>query len=61
LESTDASTDSAGNLRKVDGYYLQSQFVLGRVDLSAGWGIDRIFLTSFDYCRSLRATSCTAT
>ncbi len=48
LESTDASTDSAGNLRKVDGYYLQSQFVLGRVDLSAGWGIDRIFLTSFD-------------
>jgi hypothetical protein len=48
LESTDASTDSAGNLRKVDGYYVQGQFVLGQVDLGAGWGINRIFLTNYD-------------
>ena len=48
LESTDASTDSAGNLRTVDGYYIQTQVVVRRFDLFAGWGINRIFLTNFD-------------
>jgi hypothetical protein len=48
LESTDASTDLSGNLRKVDGYYLQTQVVLGNTDVFAGWGINRIFLTAYD-------------
>jgi hypothetical protein len=48
LESTDASTDSAGNLRTVDGYYVQTQVVVRRFDFFAGWGINRIFLTEFD-------------
>lgn len=48
LESSDASTDISGNLRKVDGYYVQGQVVLGKTDLFAGWGINRIFLTAFD-------------
>jgi len=48
LESTDASTDMSGNLRKVDGYYVQTQFALSQVDLFAGWGTDRIFLTPYD-------------
>jgi hypothetical protein len=48
LESTDASSDPSGNLRIVDGYFVQSQFVLGRVDLAAGWGINRIHLTNYD-------------
>jgi len=37
-----------GNLRKFDGYYVQSQVVLGQVDLSAGWGITRVFLGPLD-------------
>jgi hypothetical protein len=48
LESTDASSDPSGNLRIVDGYYLQGQLVLGRVDLAAGWGINRIHMTDYD-------------
>jgi hypothetical protein len=48
LESTDASTDKSGNLRMVDGYYVQGQVVLGKVDVFGGWGVDRIFLTDYD-------------
>jgi hypothetical protein len=48
LEASDATLDYAGNLRKFDGYYVQSQFVLGEVDLSAGWGITRVFLGPLD-------------
>jgi hypothetical protein len=44
LEPSDATVDYAGALRKFDGYYVQSQVVLGQVDLSAGWGITRVFL-----------------
>lgn len=36
LESTDASTDMSGNLRKVDGYYVQAQLALSKADLFAG-------------------------
>jgi hypothetical protein len=48
LESSDASTDLSGNLRKVDGLYVQTQVVLWNVDVFAGWGINRIFLTPYD-------------
>ncbi len=48
LESTPASSDSQGNLRVADGYYAQTQFVLGQVNLSAGAGIARVFLTTKD-------------
>jgi hypothetical protein len=44
LEVSSASLDQSGNMRKFDGYYVQSQVVLGKVDLSAGWGITRVFL-----------------
>jgi Gram-negative porin len=44
LEASDATLDAVGNLRKFDGYYVQSQVVLGQFDLSAGWGITRVFL-----------------
>jgi hypothetical protein len=48
LESTDASTDLSGNLRDVDGYYVQTQFVLGKIDVFGGAGFNRIFLTDYD-------------
>jgi hypothetical protein len=48
LEASDASGDLAGNLRWNDGYYAQSQVVLGKFDLFAGWGIARVNLTDFD-------------
>ena len=48
LEVSDANIDPVGNLRKFDGYYVQSMFVLGKVDVSAGWGIARVFLNPAD-------------
>jgi hypothetical protein len=48
LENSLAAFDVQGNPRKIDGYYAQSQFVLGRFDLFAGWGITRVFLTTLD-------------
>ena len=48
LEASDATLDAVGNLRRGDGYYVQSQVVLGQVDLSAGWGITRVFLNDED-------------
>ena len=48
LEQSDASTDIQGTLRRFDGYYVQSQLVLGKFDLSAGWGIVQVFLTDYD-------------
>jgi hypothetical protein len=48
LEASDATLDAVGNLRRFDGYYVQSQFVLGPVDLFAGWGITRVFLNDED-------------
>ena len=56
LEASDASTDIDGNLRKNDGYYIQSQVVLGKFDLFAGWGIDRVFLTTVDNQKVLNPT-----
>jgi len=48
LETSDAAQDLDGHMRKFDGYYVQTQFVLGKVDLSAGAGIARVFLTERD-------------
>jgi hypothetical protein len=48
LEVSPAAQDNAGNMRKFDGYYGQLQLVFGRVDLFAGAGIARVFLTDFD-------------
>ena len=48
LENSPGAFDIQGNPRVIDGYYAQSQFVLGRFDLFAGWGITRIFLTTLD-------------
>jgi hypothetical protein len=48
LEPSDATVAPDGALRKFDGYYVQSQVVLGPVDVSAGWGITRVFLLPED-------------
>ncbi|HEY0466213.1 MAG TPA: hypothetical protein VGC79_18510, partial [Polyangiaceae bacterium] len=48
LEQSYASIDPANNLRTFDGYYGQSQVVLGKFDLFAGAGITRVFLTDLD-------------
>jgi hypothetical protein len=53
LEASDATLDAVGNLRKFDGYYVQSQVVLGQVDLSAGWGITRVFLGPEDSAKDV--------
>jgi len=48
LEQSYAAIDPANNLRTFDGYYAQSQVVLGKFDLFAGAGITRVFLTDLD-------------
>lgn len=48
LENSYAVADAETHLRWSDGYYAQSQVVIGKVDLFAGWGIARIFLTDLD-------------
>jgi hypothetical protein len=48
LEVSDASMDLGTNMRKSDGYYVQGQVALGKLDLMASWGITRIFLTGYD-------------
>jgi hypothetical protein len=48
LENSYAVADAETHLRWGDGYYVQSQFVVGRFDLFAGWGIARVLLTDLD-------------
>jgi hypothetical protein len=48
LENSPGAFDDEGNPRVIDGYYAQTQFVLSRFDLFAGWGITRVFLTTLD-------------
>lgn len=48
LEQSDAAQDQNGSLRKFDGYYGQSQFVIGPVDVFGGAGITRVFLNPVD-------------
>ena len=48
LENSYAVADAETHLRWGDGYYVQSQFVIRKFDVFAGWGIARIFLTDLD-------------
>jgi hypothetical protein len=48
LEVSDAASDQSGVFRKTDGYYVQTQVVLSKFDLFAGWGIVRAFRTFGD-------------
>jgi Gram-negative porin len=48
LEQSDAAQDQNGALRLFDGYYGQSQFVIGPVELFGGAGISRVFLNGVD-------------
>jgi Gram-negative porin len=48
LEPGEVAYDPRTNLRKTDGYYVQTQLALGKVDLSVGWGITRVFLNAAD-------------
>ncbi|MBN2194713.1 MAG: porin [Polyangiaceae bacterium] len=48
LEVSSASTDYSNHIRRFDGYYGQSQVVLGNFDVFAGAGIVRVFQTDFD-------------
>ncbi len=38
LEQSDAAVDPTNRYRTIDGYYVQSQFVFGQFDASAGCG-----------------------
>ena len=53
LEVSTASTDLSDHLRHFDGYYVQSQVVLGNFDLFAGAGMVRVFLTEDDKARRI--------
>ena len=48
LEASAASTDYSNHLRTFDGYYGQSQVVVGNFDFFAGAGMVRVFLSDFD-------------
>jgi hypothetical protein len=48
LENSYAVADAVNRLRWGDGYYVQSQFVIRKFDVFAGWGIARLFLTDLD-------------
>jgi hypothetical protein len=48
LENSYAVADAETRLRWGDGYYVQSQFVIQKFDVFAGWGIARVFLTELD-------------
>jgi hypothetical protein len=43
LETSEAAYDSNRNLRKSDGYYLQTQLALTKFDINLGAGISRIY------------------
>jgi hypothetical protein len=53
LEVSTASTDLSDHVRRFDGYYAQSMLVLGNVDVFAGAGIVRVFLTDDDKSRRI--------
>lgn len=48
LEVSQAAVSQANALRWIDGYSVQSMVVLGKVDVSAAWGITRVFLNPDD-------------
>lgn len=48
LEPSAAAVSQANSLRWIDGYAVQPMVVLGKVDVFAGWGITRVFLSADD-------------
>jgi len=48
LSGDDTVLAADGSLRKFDGLYAQSQFILGSFDLNFGWGITRVYQSSAD-------------
>ena len=48
LESSDGAQDKQGNLRKITGWYVQTQVVVKKFDLFAGWGLVQVFLSDYD-------------
>jgi hypothetical protein len=48
LEVSDAAQDKQGNLRRIGGWYVQSQLAFQDFDVFAGWGIVQIYLTDYD-------------
>jgi hypothetical protein len=48
LQADQAAQDFAGHMRRIAGWYAQTQVVLGKFDLFAGWGLAQIFLTDYD-------------
>jgi hypothetical protein len=48
LQADQAAQDFQGNLRTIAGWYAQSQVVIKKFDLFAGWGMAQIFKTDFD-------------
>jgi hypothetical protein len=54
LETSDVAQDKQGNLRRITGWYVQSQFVIGKVDLFAGWGLVQVFNTDYDNLHTIQ-------
>jgi hypothetical protein len=48
LESSAAAASPENELRWIDGYSVLAMVVVGNVDVSAGWGITRVFLSTDD-------------
>lgn len=48
LEVSEAAQDRVGNLRKLSGVHVQTQFVIRKFDLFAGWGVAQVYLTDHD-------------
>jgi hypothetical protein len=53
LEVSDAAQDLQGNMRTFDAGYVQTQLILGKIELAAGVGIARVFRTDFDKSHEL--------
>jgi len=48
LSGDDTVLAADGSLRKFDGIYAQSQFILGSFDLNFGWGMTRVYQSPAD-------------
>jgi hypothetical protein len=48
LEASDAAQDKEGNLRTISGAYVQTNVVVRKAELFAGWGIAQVYLTDYD-------------
>ena len=48
LEASDAAQDKEGNLRTISGAYVQTNVLVRKAELFAGWGIAQVYLTDYD-------------